>query len=418
MPPGVCVESIPRGPFNLSQDSPLSSFPVSVEGRGQGRASATETRDLCPIYKLDLNVKNRVPGADDGPLLPPGHPDWSVEDPFEGIGEQRKIPYLDIYACTGGVGDECEENGCLDSGEELSREEQYLKEYNRMYACGKTAALMSTEQFQDYLHRLDCKKPWCKRCGGKGGKIHKARKQAVRRRLNLEAYDLRQFVFTVPEEYRKNFQSRFGLNQLFSAVNRIIKKRFGKECGAVSYVHLFGDKDGSVFNPHINVHVREKCGVRLKVDESFLGGIRTSWKKALIGMGCTGIKLVDVHYSFRIKMTHKAHSVKYMSRPTWDAETLETMNDELKQFLLLDLKGFQYIRFWGELANCNYREDAAGELQEAREHGESLLGEKLFVRAIVHCNIDEMLKRDDIEKVGDGFYRVRKETEQRKAWPV
>ena len=57
------------------------------------------------------------------------------------------------------------------------------------------------------------------------------------------------------------------------------------------------------------------------------------------------INKVDIHYSFRDSAKKVMHSIKYMSRP-WSFEDYNAIEDErLKKLLVVDLCGFQYVRF-------------------------------------------------------------------------
>ena len=368
------------------------------------------------IYTLKPFLRSRVPGEDDGAALPLSDPAWWEADPWADLGQQEFVglgpvsPYPDLYACNGGVA----ENDVQDDGEEegeavkgLSREDQYNRELGRSNACRKTSALMSTDDFEDYLHQLDCRKAWCPECGGRGGRVHVSRRKAIRKRVDLKKKNLRYFVFTVPEKDRALFRSRHGLNQLFTGAKNSLKKYFGKDAAMVGSMHLYGDNDKGKFNPHVNVLISEEMFLKLKIAPELLGKIKKTWARSLTGMGCTGVT-ENVFYEFRIKPAHKGHCVKYVSRPTWDADTLDLVDDEEKQFLVLDLKGFQYIRFWGALSNRKYRECTANTIQEAVEEAEAIIRKKLHFRTVVPCNVELMLAAGHLEKVGDGFYRILK----------
>jgi hypothetical protein len=371
-----------------------------------------QAENVKRIFLIDRADRLRVPGSDDGPDLPAGSPTWFDDDPFEDVGSQVELlsqedffPYLDLQAWTGGVVQEE-----VFEDEDCSRiEREYDHEYGMVYACGHSAVMLGSDTFDDYYHPLDCRRAWCPVCGGKEGRVHQARKKAVRKRLDIVKNNLRYFVFTVPNEYRNKFKSRKGLNQLFKGVKGIVKKYLGENKGVAASIHLYGDKDKSKFNPHINVLIPELLSVKLKIQPEMLEEIKKSWLRSLIGMGCDGCKVVDVFYEFRIKAAHKGHVIKYVVRPTWDNETLSLIEESERWFLVLGLKGFQYIRFWGDLANCKYREGTMETIEEAIEESEKIAGKKLYFRGICNVNIPEMLKKGLIEKVGEGLYkRIKK----------
>jgi hypothetical protein len=215
-------------------------------------------------------------------------------------------------------------------------------------------------------------------------------------------------VLTVPEGERWRFHSYEGLNQLANAGNRTLKKHFGKEVGMVCGIHLYGDRDKAKWNPHLDVMIVEEKGVRLKLSGEGLQAVKDTWRRSLTGMGCVDVS-ENVFYQYRMKPAHKGHCVKYVVRPTWDGETLREVDDEEKKFLVLDLKGFRHVRYWGSLSHVKYhREGLANTIEEAKEEGEALIGKKLHFRAIVHFNVDLLTEKGVIEKIADGFYRIVK----------
>lgn len=388
----------------------------------RGRFCSEETAEIpfpnLRPYKLDssLSMKSRVPGSDDGPALSFSDPSWADPCVFEEHDRsqtviefpEKRSPYLDSYTHTRGVDENDDGEEGIDPEKVIDPWQLYKSEINRKYACGSTAVILTTEDYDDYLHTIRCQKHFCPVCGGKGGYIHKRHKKSVRNRVNINNYNFRCFVFTVPEEYRLMFKSRYGINQLFSATNRLIKKYFGKRKGAIATVHLYGDQDPSKYHPHINVLVPEKIGLTLKIDRDQLLKVRESWARALRGMGCTGLDQVDIFYSFKTKMAAKGHIIKYMVRPTWDAETLNLVDDNEKLFLVLSLKGFRYLRYWGELADCNYKDSEMNNIIEAIEETKAAINKPVSYRGIVKVNIADMMARGQVEYVADGIYKIKK----------
>jgi len=365
-------------------------------------------------YFLNRADRYRSPGDDDGEADFKSWADSLGRDVFYGHdGSQGElvfedllpeVPYLDSQAWTGGV----EDDVFPDESESYSEADDYNRELGIVHACQHTSVILSTDEFDDYFHPLDCRRAWCPICGGKNGRVHKARKRAIRKRIDIEKNHLRYFVFTVPEKYRMIFKSRDGLNQLFKGVRGIVKKYLGQSKGAVASVHLYGDKDKGKFNPHINVLIPESLSVKLKISPEMLDEIKNSWRRSLIGMGCVGCEVVDVFYEFRLKQAHKGHVIKYVVRPTWDSETLDLVDDDEKIFLVLRLKGFQYLRFWGDLANCKYREGVMETLKEAIEECQELVGKRLHFRGVCNINVSEGLKSGFLIRVADGLYKRNK----------
>ena len=377
------------------------------------------------------------PGYDDGPQ--PTTRDFleSVNDEpleFKVLGDkvnsdQRVLPYLDKYAQTRGVlplghyqSDLDDANFDLEEFKKQATAEQVqqkiYEELSRSVHCGYTSAVYQSEDDdQDiYYHIMDCRKHWCPICGGNGGKIHQHRKKAIFQRVDLTKYNIRQFVLTIPENIRSSFMSRYGMNQLFKAANRLMKKYFGKDAAMIAYIHLFGDekedKSGNQlkFHPHVNVHIFEETYIKLKLDQETLEKIKVSWMKALKGMG-HDVEIIDIQYLFKLKIREKRHAVKYMSRPTWGKEQIEEAKQEIRELLILGLKGFQYLRFWGALSNCKYEESAMMSKEE-KEKIEKELGVKLRIIRFELIDAKKMVKNGQIKEIRPGFYHeIRKEKE-------
>lgn len=231
----------------------------------------------------------------------------------------------------------------------LSRNEAYSQSINRASMCKTTHVELESELEETFFMPIDCKKFWCPDCGGKNGKIHHRRLGNVLDRIIFDGHFLRQFVFTIPIELRNHFQDREMLNAFIALVNRIIEKEFSSDIWQVDYLHLFGDGQAGTerrFHPHVNVHVLDGINKSWKLSPERLDRIRMRYRKALTAL--LGLKqeiaVCDVHYSYRVGKGKMMHAVRYMSRP-FDVDILDHISEELQHFLVLDLKGFQYLRY-------------------------------------------------------------------------
>jgi hypothetical protein len=93
-----------------------------------------------------------------------------------------------------------------------------------------------------------------------------------------------------------------------------------------------------------------------------------------------------------------------MCRP-WSAADYAAVQDEaLKKLLVLDLSGFVYVRFWGAMSNCRYKDEMS--LPEVREQVESVVGEKL--KFLFFAPTDVELWKDKLLLLSDGLYKVKK----------
>lgn len=314
---------------------------------------------------------------------------------------EKGVPYLDYYALTQGDS----EIDDLDYKINLSSQ------------CEKSVVwFIGDESGDEYVKKIDCRKQWCNHCGGKGGAIHKSRMHSILRRFDINKYNLRQLVFTVPESFRELLLGRENLNLFIFYAKQTVEKFFGVpiydkrghvrgyklEKGVIFYLHIFGDELG-IFKPHVNVHILEDKSEKLKIEGSVLDEIKKYYLKKLRKFD-TSCEDVDVHYSFRIGAKRVMHALKYMCRP-WSAEDFSNIkNEDLKRLLVLELSGFQYLRFTGALANCNYKDEM--ELPDIIEECQSKVEEKLIPVCI--SPFDENEWKDRLIYIDKGFFRIKK----------
>jgi len=311
---------------------------------------------------------------------------------------QESEPYLDINAQEGGDFD-------LRYAENLPKN------------CGLNVIWFEGETSgNEYVKKVDCRKQWCPICGGKNGKVHKSRMHSILSRVNPNLFNIRQFVFTIPEILRPVFQDREKLSELFSMSKQVIEKYFGSpdfdkkghikkyhlEKPVIAYLHAFGDQAPGVFKPHINIHILEAKTEKLKLSDSILQSIKKSWLKKLKKYEAS-LEVVDVQYSFITKKGKFLHKLKYMCRP-WSKEDFDNIQDEsLKRLMVLDLSGFQYLRYWGKLSNRTYKDEM--DLSEIKQECESKIEEKLIQRSNVTPMNFESYKHI-LTEIDEGFYLV------------
>ncbi len=286
---------------------------------------------------------------------------------------------------------------------------------NIVNQCQKSVVWFKGQDTENhYVKKIDCRKPWCPVCGGKGGKIHNARLHAIMSRVNVEKYNLRQIVLTVPEEIREKLKDRENLSLFEKYGNEVIARHFGEPVfdskghvkrykitkGTISYLHLFGEEAG-VFKPHLNFHIFEGKNETLKLSKEKMKLLKQDWLSKLKKFNYK-IDKVDVHYSYRDSVRKVMHSIKYMSRP-WSSEDYHAIDDErLKKLLVVDLCGFQYVRFLGSMSNCKFRDEM--ELSEIKDDVQSKVREKLIPLFVGPFNFASWESR--LEEIDDGFYRV------------
>ena len=294
--------------------------------------------------------------------------------------------------------------------------------------CGKSVVwLHGVKSESMYLKKIHCKKQWCPECGGKGGRIHKSRLHSILSRVDVEKYHMAQHVLTVPAEERNFFESRENLSKLAKASKEFAEKFYGEPVfdkeghvkryqlkkGVISYLHVFGDKEPGVFKPHINLHVFEDKRTKMKLDKAVLDAMRAYWLKKMKALtGNKELSVVDVHYSFRMSAKKNMHAIKYMSRP-WSVEDYAAIKDEeLKKLLVIDLKGFLYLRFWGSLASCKYKDEMS--MPEIKKEVESVVGEPL--KMLFVAPFDEEKWASKIDLIGDDLFRLKTKYSREELW--
>ena len=338
--------------------------------------------------------------------------EYETSKGIENIVVSENLPYAQHNTWSrGGRGDG------VDFENEISSEKGHYdtleSEVSKALNCNKTALrFLGLLSGLDYYCFISCMKWFCKKCGSKGGRIHKKRMSGILRRMEgiLNDIDLRQFIFTVPIEWRDHFKSRAAINSLIKMVEKIIKKRFsGKPC--IAYPHFFGEKDRSLYHPHINIHVIEQKGQKLRLERSELQGMKKDFKKALIGFGCRGSAEMNLWYQFYQDKVKILHKLKYMSRPCpgYANFSFVRRDPELSKLFLLEMKGFCYIRYFGSLAHAKQKDvDRVEDIKEC----EKLAGEPLRLikkGSISRAEFDLKFRAGDYEKLGDGFYRIKRE---------
>jgi len=401
-------------------------------------------------YSLDKDLRFREPGDDDGPALTVGDPAWREADPWDEVLTILKdaLPvqtslYLDNNAQVGGY----EKQEEIQELTEAEIRGLIAGEMARANICLKTAAhFEGSETLDMYHHVLNCRKPWCEICGGKQGVISKTRKKAVRKRIDVKEYGIGQFVLSVPPSVRDCFQSRKGLNKLFRDAQQLVAKYFGDlsrakrnpdgsvdrysfgDVLAIGYAHLFGDPDkkgnyrmgtAGTFHPHINVHVFMKSD-DLRMTPENLELIRKDWNKKLLKYKKFDGE-VDIHYLYvkrSAKDRKKYHKVKYMVKPYLlenIQKVIEEDNLELLKLLTIELKGFQFLRFWGGLSNVKkaYR-DEAGIYPDNIDEIENRIKEKLIFRKVTEWDLKSFIEADDrresegkkrkLKRIAENFY--------------
>lgn len=264
--------------------------------------------------------------------------------------------------------------------------------------CNITVAEFETsDKLEHYFRRMKCSKWWCPTCGGTNGLLHKQRIEAIYNRLVPNNIALRQIVFTLPKELRQHFKNRKALDSLLNIVRRLIEREFGVRVsekqtkkgrevkyrlnkGVIAYLHLFGggyDFDPFKFNPHINIHIVERksnlaSSADLDLPDEQFSRLRRGYIRALKAYVANEedlwknashiykkIDMAVIDYRTKYDDNEVFNAINYMARPLGHnvfKPLMERKDYKKLHFLMIELKAFRHIRYWGGLSDGKYKE--------------------------------------------------------------
>ena len=294
----------------------------------------------------------------------------------------------------------------------------------------KSATLLGKETGSLYYVPAQCRKGWCEDCGGWNGHIHLNRTEGVVKRVNLRTYQLQQLVLTVAESDREIFLSSKMLNRLIQESKNLAQRFWGEpiydknghikkyklSIPTVGYLHMFGDPlkdekghyikdengklihDGK-FHPHVNLHFFRKGHHVLSLEKETLAAIKAYWQSCLKRLGCKNPH-VNLYYNFKTKKGEKYKAIKYMAKSYGPLEFNAT-GQEVKDLLVLGMKSFKHIRFWGDMANSVYHDRMS--LREEKEKAEKEVNEEMEFLGVGEVD----LSNPNIERISRNLYRLK-----------
>jgi hypothetical protein len=253
--------------------------------------------------------------------------------------ESSAFPYLDVVNSYGG-------------GVESER---VLKSIDMCHGSARVGQKVETGEYF-YMPNC-CKLIYCPDCSRDGGPIEKVRLSRVFDRIDIEKYNIRAFVFTVPADIRDSFKSRKGINSLYKMVTKILYKNFGKKIRLSINPHLVGDKT-DIFAPHMCAMIFEELQETLLLSQIKLKNINNAWREALQGFCRKKIEVVNVHYEFKITIPEKLHLIRYNVRANFNygEETLQLISG--KEFF-----NFSWLRFYSELKKKGEKDMCDNEIE-------------------------------------------------------
>lgn len=228
----------------------------------------------------------------------------------------------------------------------------HFKEAWKITACGHSFVKLMCPNGHEKYTKIHCDKEHCPTCGQKGSRLHKKRVTRATDRLIWTPL-LGYLVFTLPEEVSRSKPDLDTLKHLSKKAWDITKQYF-KTPGGVIRTHLMGEQLGK-FHMHINVLFPIlKADGRGVVDPKVLESVRADWTAFVNGFFDLKCETTNVHYKFATTDRQIIHKIKYVFRPIVGAFQFKTLCDDDRHYVL-SLTGWHNTRWFGKLANCQYK---------------------------------------------------------------
>lgn len=219
--------------------------------------------------------------------------------------------------------------------------------------CGTKAVSLQCSNGHQKRVRMTCHKEYCPRCGKKDSLLH--------RRSKVRAYDrliwsdlLGYMVFTLPRVVSDSMPSKEQLSKIEKEAVKIVKDNFSTP-GCMVRAHLMGEEP-EYLHIHVNVlfPIVDTSG-QGRVEQATLDNIRQHWTTFVNQAFGLKNKTTNVFYKFATSKIKMKHLIKYVTRPIVTAERFLTLSNEAR-FYCLSLRGWHNTRWYGQLANCKYKE--------------------------------------------------------------
>lgn len=222
--------------------------------------------------------------------------------------------------------------------------------------CGKKAVILTCKRFlHDHALIIYCGREWCETCGQVNSYKHRKRAESMMWRAFYlgskgKLKRLGYFVFTIPLHIRDKFRTKRAWRRAERFILDSLKRHGFNE--TVSKWHLFGDKDPTLFHPHLNILTVGRLMSRKELDS-----IREAWRKYLERVSGEMVDMVVFHYNTKKHQREWVDVVRYICRPTF--RHLQG-NEDL---------ALQYYRF----RNYSYKGFGSGtDLDVKRSHAKAL----------------------------------------------
>lgn len=251
----------------------------------------------------------------------------------------------------------------------------YEKPAMQVNSCGtKVVSLACSNGHQKWV-RTSCHKEYCPRCGSKGSLAHKQRYLRAMDRL-IWAPVLGYMVFTLPKEVSDAMPPKEQISKIEKEAVRVVQANF-ETPGCMVRAHFMGDE-----NEHLHIHINVLFPITNKdgtgtVPQETLNTIREQWTIFVNQTFNLDLKHTNVFYKFKTSPTKMRHVIKYVTRSIVVAEKFLSLTKEAKHWYL-SFAGWHNTRWYGQLANCKYKEylESKGFEVNANQEGEIALAKQ------------------------------------------
>lgn len=229
----------------------------------------------------------------------------------------------------------------------------YEKKSQQVHFCGRKAVSLACPNGHQKRVRMTCHKEICPSCGQKGSLAHRERYLRAIDRL-IWAPVLGYMVFTLPKEVSKAMPEKAQLSKIEKEAVRIVQDNFNTP-GCMVRAHLMGEEI-----EHLHIHINVLFPIidtngRGEVPQTTLDNIRQHWTIFVNQTFNLNEKVTNVFYKFATSPGKMIHKIKYVTRAIVVAEKFLSLPNEAKHWYL-SLAGWHNTRWYGQLANCKYKE--------------------------------------------------------------
>ena len=242
---------------------------------------------------------------------------------------------------------------------------------SRIETCGTSFIHLECSNGHKKYARLHCKQDFCPKCGQNWSGPHKRRAVRAMDRL-IWGPVVGYMIYTLPEKVSAQRPDREALNYLSKKAWEITKKNFDTDGGMVR-THLMGEKNEKL-QIHFNVlFPNRRMDTIGRVSQETLSAVRQEWADVINGYFELGNEQQNCYYNFVWEYGKRIHKVKYVMRAIVTTEKFMSLSDEDKHYVV-GLRGWHNTRWFGKLANSQYKKYLASQGVNYTQHEDKDVG--------------------------------------------